>query len=125
MSSQRQWLWRFMHLSTLQREWPLASPATHTLTMPEWLVLREPWDGTPKVREPAVWVLMQLRGATLRSLSTHRLYARSDCWLNGRARMLGLLVVPRPSQEVHDGSLHEGPTKGVKRESRRLNYSAA
>ena len=38
--------------------------------------------------------------------------------------MLGLLVVPHPSQEVHDRSLHEGLTEGAKWENCRLNYSA-
>ena len=81
-------------------------------------------DGTPKRREPAIWVLTQLRGTALRSLSTRRLSARDDCWLGGGARMLGLLIVPCPSQEVHDGSLHEGLTKGVKWEICHLDYSA-
>ena len=68
-------------------------------------------DGAPERREPAIWVLIWLRGNALRSLSTRRLCACSDCWLSGGARILGLLVVPCPSQEVHDGSLHEGLTK--------------
>ena len=53
-------------------------------------------DGAPERREPVVWVLTQLRGTALRSLSTHRLSTHSDCWLGGGARILGLLVIPHP-----------------------------
>ena len=81
-------------------------------------------DGAPEGRELVVWVLMQLRGTALRSLSTHRLSILGDCLLGGGARMLGLLVIPHPGQEVHDGSLHEGLIKGVTWESHRLNCSS-
>ena len=53
-------------------------------------------DGTPEIREPAVWVLMRLRGTTLRSLSTHKPSARGNYWLAGGARVLELLVIPCP-----------------------------
>ena len=81
-------------------------------------------DGAPKKKEAAIWVLMGLRGTALRRLSTRRLCARSDCFLNGGAKMLRLLVVHCPSQEVHDGSLHEGLTRSVRRVSYRLDCFA-
>ena len=74
-----------------------------------------------KGREPAIWMLMHLRGTTQRSLSICRLCAHSECWLDGGARMLGLLVVPHPSQKVHDRGLHEGLTESARWESHRLS----
>ena len=68
-------------------------------------------------------MLTQLGGTALRSLSTRRLSARGNYWLNGGARVLGLLLIPRPRQEVHEEGPHEGLTKGVRQESCRLNYS--
>ena len=81
-------------------------------------------DGASERREPVVWVLMWLTGTALRSLSTHRLSARGNYWLVGGARLLGLLFIPRPSQEVHDEGLHEGLSKGVRQKSHRLKYSS-
>ena len=71
-------------------------------------------DGTPEKREPVIWVLTWLGDTALRSLSTHRLTACGDWWLGRGARVLGLLVVPRRSQEIHDEGLHEGLTKDIR-----------
>ena len=68
-------------------------------------------DGAPEIREPVVWGLVQLGGNAPRSLSTRRPSARGNYWLGVGARVRGLLVIPRPSQEVHDKSPHEGLTR--------------
>ena len=78
-------------------------------------------DGTPEIREPVVWVLTQLGINIPKSLSTRRLSTCGNCWLGVRARVSGLLVIPRPSQEVHDKDPHEGLTREEVRESCRLN----
>ena len=67
-------------------------------------------DGAPEKREPIVWVLMQLADATPRSLSTRILSTHGNDWLGVGARVQGLLVIPRPSQEIHDKDPHEGLT---------------
>ena len=67
-------------------------------------------DGAPEIREPVIWVLMRLGVNIPRGLSTRRPSARSNCWLDVRARVKGLLIIPRPSQKVHDKSPHEDLT---------------
>ena len=74
-------------------------------------------DGTPETREPVIWVLMWLGVDIPRSLSVHRPSAHGNYWLGVGARVRGLLVVPRPSQEVHDKGPHEGLTRDEMRES--------
>ena len=80
-------------------------------------------DGAPKVREPVVWVLMRLGVDIPRSLGTRRLSARGNYLLGMGARVRGLLVIPRPSQEVHDKGPHEGLTRDEIQESYRLSCS--
>ena len=80
-------------------------------------------DGAPEIREPVIWVLTWLGVATLRSLSTRRLSAHGNYWLGVGTRVWGLLVIPRPSQEVHDEGPHESLAKCVVREGCHLNYS--
>ena len=77
--------------------------------------------GAPEIRDPVVWVVMRLGVDIPRSLSARRPSARSNYWLGVGARMRGLLVIPRPSQEVHDKGPHEGLTRDEMRESCRLN----
>ena len=79
-------------------------------------------DGAPEIREPVVWVLMRLGVDIPRSLSACRPSACGNYWLGVGARVRGLLVIPRPSQEVHDKSPHEGLTRDEMRESCCLNY---
>ena len=78
-------------------------------------------NGTPEIREPVVWVLMQLGADIPKSLSARRLSAHGNYWLGVGARVRGLLVIPRPSQEVHDKGPHEGLTRDEMWESCRLN----
>ena len=78
-------------------------------------------EGAPEIREPVVWVLMWLGVDIPRSLSAHRLSARSNFWLGMGARVRGLLVIPRLNQEVHDKGPHEGLTRDEMRESCRLD----
>ena len=80
-------------------------------------------DGAPEVREPVIWVLMRLGVSIPRSLSTSRLSSHGNYWLGARARVKGLLVVPHPSQKVHDKGPHEGLTKDGMRVSCHLNFS--
>ena len=68
-------------------------------------------DGAPELREPVVWVLPRLGGGIPRSLSARRLSAHGNYWLGVGARVKWLLVVPCPSQEVHDKGPHKGLTK--------------
>ena len=74
-------------------------------------------DGAPEISEPVVWVLMRLGVDIPRSLSTRRPCARGNYWLDVGARVRGLLVIPCPSQEVHDKGPHEGLTRDEMRES--------
>ena len=78
-------------------------------------------DGAPEVREPVVWALMRLGVNMPRSLSTHRPSAHSNYWLGMGARVRALLVIPRPSQKVHDKGPDEGLTRDEMWESCRLN----
>ena len=78
-------------------------------------------DGAPEIREPVVWVLMRLGVNIPRSLNTRRPSVRSNYWLGMRERVSGLLVIPRPSQEVHDKGPHEGLTRDEMRGSCCLN----
>ena len=78
-------------------------------------------DSAPEIREPVVWVLMRLGVDIPRSLSTRRPSARGNYWLGMGGRVSGLLVIPRPSQEVHDKGPHEGLTRDEMWESCRLN----
>ena len=68
-------------------------------------------DSTPEIWEPVVWVLMRVGVDIPRSLSTRRPSARGNYWLGMGGRVSGLLVIPRPSQEVHDKGPHEGLTR--------------
>ena len=70
-------------------------------------------DGAPEIKEAVVWVLTWLGYNTPRSLSAHRPSTRGNYWLGMGARVRWLLVVPCPSQEVHDNGPHEGLTKDV------------
>ena len=80
-------------------------------------------DGTLEIREPVIWVLTWLGGNIPRSLGARRLSARGNYWLGVGMRVWGLLVFPRPCQEVHDEGPHEGLTKDEMRESCHLNCS--
>ena len=68
-------------------------------------------DGAPEIRELVIWVLMRLGVNIPRSLSTHRPSAHGNYWLGVGARVRGLLIIPRPSQKVHDKGPHEGLTR--------------
>lgn len=78
-------------------------------------------DGAPEIMELVVWALMQLGVNMPRSLSTRRPSALGNYWLGVRVRVRGLLVIPRPSQEVHDKGPHEGLTRNEMRGGYRLN----
>ena len=78
-------------------------------------------DDAPEIREPVVWVLMRLGIDIPRSLSARRPSTRGNYWLGVRARVRGLLVIARPSQEVHNKGPHEGLTRDKMRESCHLN----
>ena len=67
-------------------------------------------DGAPEIRELVIWVLMRLGVDIPRDLSTRRLSARGNYWLSVRARVRGLLIIPCPSQKVHDTGPHEDLT---------------
>ena len=78
-------------------------------------------DGAPEIREPVIWALMWLGVNMPRSLSHRGPSARGNYWLGVGARVRRLLVIPRPSQEVHDKGPHEGLTRDEMRESCHLN----
>ena len=78
-------------------------------------------DGAPEIREPVVWALMRLGVDIPGSLSARRPSNHGNYWLGVGARVRGLLVVPRPSQEVHDKGPHEGLTRDEMRGSCHLN----
>ena len=80
-------------------------------------------DGAPEIREPVVWVLMRLGVDIPRSLSACRPSACGNYWLGVGARVRGSLIIPRPSQEVHDKGPHEGLTRDEMQGSYRLNCS--
>ena len=78
-------------------------------------------DGTPEIREPVIWVLMRLGVDIPRGLDTRRPSACGNYWLSVRARVRGLLAIPRPIQEVHDKGPHEGMTRDEMLENCHLN----
>ena len=82
---------------------------------------RDDGDGAPEIREPVIWALMWLGVDIPRSLSTRRSSAHGNYWLGVGARVRGLLVIPRLSQEVHDKGPHADLTRDEMRESCCLN----
>ena len=78
-------------------------------------------DGAPEIREPVICVLIRLVVDIPRSPSARRPSACGNYWLGVGARVRELLVIPRPSQEVHDKGPHEGLTRDEMRGSYHLN----